>query len=57
MHAMSIDDAYRVERVLARGVGGVTELVTIEGSGPFVRKKIPRDQARRAVWSAVADSG
>ena len=27
MHAMSIDDMYRVERVLARGAGGVTELV------------------------------
>ena len=26
MHAMSIDDMYRVERVLARGAGGVTEL-------------------------------
>ena len=28
IHAMGIDDAYRVERVLARGAGGVTELVT-----------------------------
>lgn len=57
MHAMSIDDMYHVERVLARGVGGVTELVTIEGSGPFVRKKIPRDQANRSVWSTCADCG
>lgn len=55
MHAMSIDDAYRVEKVLARGVAGVTELVTIDGSGPFVRKKIACDQARRGVWAAVAD--
>ena len=37
MHAMSVDDGYRVERVLACGAGGVTELVTIDGSGPFVR--------------------
>lgn len=57
MHAMSIDDMYHVERVLARGVTGVTELVTIEGSGPFVRKKIPLDQANRSVWTACADCG
>ena len=55
MHAMSVDDGYRVERVLGKGAAGVTELVTIEGSGPFVRKKIPREQARRAVWAALAD--
>ena len=41
MHAMSIDDAYHVERTLARGSSGVTELVSIDGNGPFVRKKIP----------------
>lgn len=41
MHAMSIDDAYHVERTLARGPSGVTELVSIDGNGPFVRKKIP----------------
>ena len=28
MHAMSIDDAYHVERTLARGPSGVTELVS-----------------------------
>ena len=39
MHAMSIDDAYHVERTLARGPSGVTELVSIDGNGPFVRKK------------------
>ena len=57
MHAMSIDDMYHVERVLARGKGGVTELVTVEGAGPFVRKKIPNELARRSVWSALADCG
>ena len=51
---MSIDDMYHVERVLARGKGGVTELVTVEGAGPFVRKKIPNELARRSVWSALA---
>lgn len=39
MHAMSLDDTYRVEQVLARGEDGITELVTIDGAGPFVRKK------------------
>ena len=52
---MSIDDMYHVERVLARGKGGVTELVTVEGAGPFVRKKIPNELARRSVWSILAD--
>lgn len=41
LHAMSIDDAYTVERVLARSNLGVTEVVSFEGVGPFVRKKIP----------------
>ncbi len=54
MHAMSIDDMYHVERVLATGQGGVTELVTVEGTGPFVRKKIPNELANRGVWSALA---
>lgn len=55
MHAMSLDDTYRVERVLARGEDGITELVTIDGAGPFVRKKIKQGLARRSVWSALAD--
>lgn len=54
MHAMGIDDAYRVERVLVRNGNGVTELVTIEDAGPFVRKKMPLDRANRAVWAALA---
>lgn len=55
MHALGIDDAYHVERTLAEGRAGVTQLVTIEGSGPFVRKKIPTQLANRAVWAALAD--
>lgn len=55
MHALGIDDAYHVERTLAEGRAGVTQLVTIEGSGPFVRKKIPSSLANRAVWAALAD--
>ena len=57
IHAMGIDDAYRVERVLARGAGGVTELVTLDGSGPFVRKRIPSKLARRGVWATLAECG
>lgn len=54
MHAMSIDDAYHVERTLARGPSGVTELVSIDGNGPFVRKKIPPPLAQRNVWAALS---
>ena len=57
MHAMSIDDMYRVERVLARGAGGVTERVTIDGAGPFVRKKIPNKLANQGVWSLIESCG
>lgn len=55
MHAMSVDDAYQVVRTLSGGPTGTTELVTIDGSGPFVRKKIPTDMANRAVWAILAD--
>ncbi|MBT1174645.1 serine/threonine protein kinase [Bifidobacterium sp. LC6] len=50
-----LDDAYHVERVLASGPYGVTELVTLDGTGPFVRKKIPLPFARRRLWSAIAE--
>ena len=55
LHAMSIDDAYTVERVLARSNLGVTEVVTFEGVGPFVRKKIPLKLAQRNVWATLAE--
>lgn len=54
MHAMSLDDMYHVVRTLAQNAGGVTELVTIDGVGPFVRKKIDAALANRGVWSALA---
>lgn len=47
MHAMMLDDAYCVERVLADGTYGVTEMVSLDGAGPFVRKKMPLRLARR----------
>lgn len=52
---MCLDDAYRVERVLAQGAGGTTELVSINGAGPFVRKKMRTELANRRVWLALAD--
>ncbi len=55
IHAMDIDDSYHVERVLARGPRGVTELVTHGGVGPFVRKRMPAKLANRVVWAALAD--
>lgn len=55
MHAMTIDDSYTVERVLARGKGGLTELVSIDGIGPFIRVRMPIDRARRAVWAALSE--
>lgn len=57
MHGMGIDDAYRVERVLSRRRGFITELVTLDGSGPFIRKKMPFDQANRSVWALLASCG
>lgn len=54
MHAMGIDDAYRVERVLAETPAGTTECVTLSGAGPFVRKRIPSHLANRGVWAALA---
>lgn len=56
-HAMIIDDAYRVEQTLARSARGITELVTLNEAGPFVRKKIPRKLAHRVVWAALGDCG
>lgn len=57
IHALGIDDAYEVDRVLASGPGGVTELVSLDGSGPFVRKRIPAALARRGVWASLAECG
>ena len=55
LHAMCIDDSYHVERVLAEKPNGTTELVTIDGAGPFVRKKIPLELANRRVWSVLPE--
>lgn len=57
MHALGIDDAYKVDRVLASGPGGVTELVSLDGSAPFIRKRIPAKLARRGVWAMLSECG
>ena len=54
-HAMNVDDAYRIEKLLARGPGGVTELVSLDGAGVYVRKKMPAKLARRGVWSVLPE--
>lgn len=55
LHAMSIDDAYEVQRVLSSGSGGRTEVVTIDGFGPYLRKKIPSPLVDRRVWAALSE--
>lgn len=55
LHAMSIDDAYEVQRVLSSSPGGRTEVVTIDGLGPYLRKKIPLSLVDRQVWAALAE--
>lgn len=53
-HALALDDAYVVERVLARGHSMVTELVTLDGMGPYVRKRISKQQFQRELWARLA---
>lgn len=55
LHAMSIDDAYEVQRVLSSSPGGRTEVVTIDGLGPYLRKKIPPALVDRQMWAALAE--
>lgn len=55
LHAMSIDDAYEVQRVLSEGPNGRTEVVTIDEVGPYLRKRIPVARADRKVWAALEE--
>lgn len=55
LRSMVRDDSYHVERVLAEGPSGRTELVTLDGEGPLVRKRIPVALANAAAWAAVMD--
>lgn len=53
MRSMVRDDAYHVERVLAEGPSGRTELVTLDGEGLLVRKRIPAALANATAWATV----
>jgi len=55
LRSMVRDDSYHVERVLAEGPSGRTELVTLDGEGPLVRKRIPVALANAAAWAAVME--
>lgn len=55
LRSMVRDDAYQVIRVLADGPSGKTELVTLDGEGPLVRKSIPLAIANAAAWAAAMD--
>lgn len=56
LRSMVRDDAYHVERVLADGPSGRTELVTLDGEGPLVRKRIPAEIANTAAWAAAMEA-
>ena len=49
------DDAYVVERVLADGPSGRTEIVSLDGEGPLVRKRIPLAIANASAWAAAME--
>lgn len=53
MRSLVRDDAYHVVRVLADGPTGRTELVTLDGEGPVVRKRIPAALANPMAWGAL----
>jgi hypothetical protein len=55
LRALVRDDAYRVLRVLADGPTGRTELVSLDGEGPLVRKRIPAVFANATAWAELLD--
>lgn len=56
MRSIVRDDAYHVERVLADGPAGRTELVTLDGEGPLVRKRIPSGIANVSAWAVAMEA-
>lgn len=56
LRSMVRDDAYRVVRVLSDGPSGRTELVTLDGEGPLVRKSIPASLANAAAWAVAMEA-
>ena len=62
MAALEKDESYRVERVLAHGEAGSTEVVSRPGAehlgeGPLVRKRVKRDVANVEVFSRLSSVG
>ena len=55
LRSMVRDDLYHVERVLADGPTGRTELVTLDGEGPMVRKRIPEALANATAWATMLE--
>lgn len=53
MRSLVRDDAYHVVEVLSDGPTGRTELVTLDGEGPVVRKRIPVALANPMAWGAL----
>ena len=56
LRSMVRDDAYVVERVLSDGPSGRTEIVTLDGEGPLVRKRIPLAIANASAWAAAMEA-
>lgn len=56
MRSMVRDDAYHVVRVLSDGPTGRTELVTLDGEGPLVRKHMPAAIANASAWAVAMES-
>ena len=62
MAALEKDESYCVERVLASGEAGSTEVVSMPGAehlgeGPLVRKRVKRDVANAEVFSRLSSVG
>lgn len=53
LHALEIDDSFKIQRVLESGETGRTELVRLPHGGPMVRKRIPRPLANPEAWGAL----
>ena len=53
LHALVLDDAYKVERVLSEREGLRTELVTLGGAGLFVRKYFAGGLAAPGLWGTL----
>ena len=56
LRSMVRDDAYVVERVLSDGPSGRTEIVTLDGEGPLVRKRIPLAIANASAWAVAMEA-